>query len=93
MGLCHMKIMKQLEASLTSTESLGSSKYPALLDLSVRREHHPDVVLVTFLGDHSDEEFSVLHCCIQDKTSFEELPACSGGNTDDDDGTVLVPFP
>lgn len=46
---------------LTTTESVWAAQYPALLDLAVGREHQPDVVLVALLGDHPDEQLSVLH--------------------------------
>lgn len=49
---------------LTAAESIRASKYPALLYLSVWGEHQSDVVLVTLLGDHSNKQLPVLHCCI-----------------------------
>lgn len=48
---------------LTAAEPVGATEYPALFDLAIRREHEPDVVLVALLGDHADEELSVLDCC------------------------------
>lgn len=56
-----------LEVSLhdthTSAQSVGPSEDPALLDLSERREHDPDVVLVALLRHHADEQLPVFHCC------------------------------
>ena len=46
---------------LTTTESVWATQYSALLDLAVGREHQPDVVLVTLLGDHPYEQLSVFH--------------------------------
>lgn len=48
-------------STLTSTQPVGAPEDPALLDLAERGEHHPDVVLVAFLRNHSYEQFSVFH--------------------------------
>lgn len=47
----------------TSAQSVRPSEDPALLDLSERREHDPDVVLVALLRHHADEQLPVFHCC------------------------------
>lgn len=49
----------------TTTESVWAPKYPALLYLSIRWEHKSDVVLITFLRDHSNKQLPVFHCCIK----------------------------
>lgn len=50
-------------ATRTSAQSVGPSEDPALLDLSERGEHDPDVVLVALLRHHADEQLPVLHRC------------------------------
>lgn len=47
----------------TSAQSVGPSEDPALLDLSERREHDPDVVLVALLRHHADEQLPVFNRC------------------------------
>lgn len=70
------KILSCLQLCLTSAESIRASKYPALLYLSVWWEHQSDVVLVTFLWDHSDKQLPVLHCCIQHNTTSNTPALC-----------------
>lgn len=60
----------------TTAESIRASKYPALLYLSVWWEHQSDVVFITFLGDHSNKQLSVLHCCIQHNTTSNTPALC-----------------
>lgn len=47
----------------TSAESVGPPEDPALLDLSERREHDPDVVLIALLRHHADKQLPVFHRC------------------------------
>lgn len=49
------------DSILTSTQPVGPPEDPALFYLAERREHHPDIILVTFLRNHSYEQFSVFH--------------------------------
>ncbi len=54
---------KWVRVTHTSAESVGPPEDPALLDLSERREHDPDVVLVALLRHHADEQLPVFHRC------------------------------
>ena len=56
----------------TSAQAVGPSEDSALLDLSECRKHHPDVVLVAFLGHHADEQLPVFHRCRQNQEEEEE---------------------
>lgn len=58
-------VLKRAGVYLTTTESIWASEYPALLYLSIRWEHKSDVVLITFLRDHSNKQLPVFHCCIK----------------------------
>ena len=40
---------------------VGPPEDPAFFYLAKRRKHHPDIILVTFLRNHSYEQFSVFH--------------------------------
>lgn len=47
----------------TSAQSIGPSENPTLLDLSERREHDSDVVLVALLRHHANEQLPVFYGC------------------------------
>ena len=49
------------ESTLTSTQPVRSPENPAFFYLTEWRKHHSDIILVTFLGNHSYEQFSVFH--------------------------------
>lgn len=56
----------------TSAQAVRPSEDPALLDLSERGEHDPDVVLVALLRHHANEQLPVLHRCGQQEGGQEE---------------------
>lgn len=49
------------DSTLTSTQPVGSPENPAFFYLAKWRKHHPDIILITFLRNHSYEQFSVFH--------------------------------
>lgn len=49
------------DSTLTSTQPVRSPENPAFFYLTEGRKHHSDVILVTLLGNHSYEQFSVFH--------------------------------
>lgn len=67
----HMRNIKSgskwVRGTGTSAEPVGSSEDPAFLDLSKRREHDPDVVLVALLRHHADEQLPVFHGCKENR--------------------------
>lgn len=63
----------------TSAQSVGPSEDPALLDLSERREHDPDVVLVALLRHHADEQLPVFHRCRAKKKKKKKTDSVNGG--------------
>lgn len=44
----------------TATLHVGVAQHRAVLDLSVRREHHTDVLLLARARYHADEEFALV---------------------------------
>lgn len=65
----------------TTAESIWASEDPALLYLSVRREHKSDVVLITFLRDHSNKQLPVFHCCIKHKAASDTAAPAAHSHT------------
>lgn len=49
------------DGALTSTQPVGSPENPAFFYLAKWRKHHPDIILIAFLRNHSYEQFSVFH--------------------------------
>ena len=44
----------------TFADTVGVSQHSAFLDCSKRVEQSPDIILIVFLGDHSDKQFALI---------------------------------